>query len=423
MQICVFEDTYFEKFEPLVYSRPAYELVCGATTLKEKIIRSYNGIPYSLQARDYLENFIKSKFPNTPVNQIDDNDCLFLNGRILADENLAKKIPIQDKTNKVYMNGNAIVAARVSGKKLDLIKQNLKNVFSQTLFDDLQIESTDVQLMNYVWDLINNNHDHLTKDIAYLKNILLQTVANPISGTIYPGVHFIEENNITIAPTAVVKPGVVLDASLGPIFIDDNAVIFPNAVIEGPVYVGKGSQVKTFARLYDGVTVGKICKVGGEIEKSIIHSYSNKQHAGFLGHSYIGSWVNIGADTNCSDLKNNYGTVKVYVNGEQLETGCQFLGLMMADHSKAAINTMFNTGTVVGFSCNIFGAGFPPKYIPSFSWGGNDGVTTYDIERGIETAQRVLRRRSKNMSEGEIEQFRKVFEITQKERRKRGYPY
>ncbi|HZW37909.1 MAG TPA: hypothetical protein VFF33_01275 [Ignavibacteriaceae bacterium] len=151
--------------------------------------------------------------------------------------------------------------------------------------------------------------------------------------------------------------------------------------------------------------------------------YTNKQHAGFIGHAYLGSWVNIGADTNCSDLKNNYGHVKIYVSGEIVDSGTQFLGVMIGDHTKTAINTMFNTGTVVGFSCNIFGAGFPAKYLPSFSWGGSDAVTTYDIERSIETGKRAMLRRNKKMLETEERLFRKVFDLTKMERRKRGYPY
>ena len=166
-----------------------------------------------------------------------------------------------------------------------------------------------------------------------------------------------------------------------------------------------------------------MCKVGGEVEDSIILPYTNKQHSGFIGHAYLGSWVNLGADTNCSDLKNNYGSVKVYVNGEVVNSGTQFLGVIIGDHSKTAINTMFNTGTIVGFSSNIFGAGFPAKYIPSFSWGGSDAVTTYDLERSIETARRVMLRRDQNLHESEERLFRKIFDLTKKERRKRGYPY
>ena len=156
--------------------------------------------------------------------------------------------------------------------------------------------------------------------------------------------------------------------------------------------------------------------MGGEVGSSIIHSYSNKQHEGFLGHSYLGSWINIGADTNNSDLKNNYESITVLLNGKPVDTGSQFVGLIMGDHSKTAINTMFNTGTIVGVSCNIFGAGFPPRYIPSFSWGGSDFLKPYDIGKSLEVANIVMKRRDKNLNlTGEI-LLRKIFEITAGER-------
>jgi UDP-N-acetylglucosamine diphosphorylase/glucosamine-1-phosphate N-acetyltransferase len=164
-----------------------------------------------------------------------------------------------------------------------------------------------------------------------------------------------------------------------------------------------------------------MCKVGGEVEQSIIHSYSNKQHEGFLGHAYLGQWVNLGADTNNSDLKNNYSNVKVVLNdGEPIDTHSIFAGLIMGDHSKTAINTMINTGTVVGFSSNIFGNGFPEKYVTSFSWGGSDSLSTYEISKSIEVAKKVMERRNKTFSEIEIELFKEVFRLTQKERAKRN---
>jgi UDP-N-acetylglucosamine diphosphorylase/glucosamine-1-phosphate N-acetyltransferase len=213
-----------------------------------------------------------------------------------------------------------------------------------------------------------------------------------------------------------VKPGVVLDAEGGPIYIGKKAKVFPNAVIEGPAFIGDGSMIKIGAKIYENTSIGEVCKVGGEVEGSIIHSYSNKQHDGFLGHAYLGMWVNLGADTNNSDLKNNYGSVRVMINGEEVNSGSMFVGLTMGDHSKAGINTMFNTGTVVGVSSNVFGAGFPPKYIPSFAWGGAEGIETYDIARALEVAQRVMGRRKMQLSGAEEKVLREVFALTARER-------
>ncbi|MBI3004934.1 MAG: transferase, partial [Ignavibacteriales bacterium] len=217
--------------------------------------------------------------------------------------------------------------------------------------------------------------------------------------------------------------GVVIDTEDGPVIIGKNVKVFPNATIIGPVFIGDNSWIKVGAQIYENTSIGPVCKVGGEVEETIIHSYSNKQHAGFLGHSYIAPWVNLGADTNNSDLKNNYGNVKVYVNGQQVDTGLQFVGLTMGDHSKAAINSMFNTGTVVGVCSNIFGFGFPPKYVPSFSWGAaGETFTTFSIDKAIEVARRVMARRKIELTATEEKLFRKIFELTSDDRKKRGMP-
>ena len=419
MQLCIFEGINYDRLEPLIFSRPVYDLVCGITTLRDKILRAYPGVKYSLHCRPYLTSFLRSRNNGIEINSIEDDECLFVNGAILAPANLSEIIPIKDAGDKIYISGDNLIAARVSGKNLDELKNHLHELLSEGNFNGLPVENVEIKTVDYIWDLINNNGKELIKDFLYLSSGNKDKTA----GKVLEGAHLIEKENIILSGGSVIKSGAVLDASNGPIYIDKNATVFPNAVVEGPVYLGEYSQIKSCARIYDNVSIGKVSKVGGEVEDSIILPYSNKQHSGFIGHAYLGSWVNLGADTNCSDLKNNYGSVKAYVNGEVVNTGSQFLGVIMGDHTKTAINTMFNTGTTVGFSCNIFGAGFPGKYLPSFSWGGSDAVTTYDIERSIETAKRVMLRRSKEMHETEEKLFRKVFDLTKKERRKRGYPY
>lgn len=423
MQICLFEDLNCEHFEPLIYSRPTYNLYSGMMRLRDKIKRAYPGVDIHFHTREYLEPFIALKNPGYTVNKVEHNDILFINGRILAPLNLDEIIPLKDNANKLYVNGDTIIAARVSGKKLEEINKSMDKLFDVSIFDGLFVEHVDVKYATYIWDLIFNSKNEIENDFIRVKQERNIKPGEYNRGTILDGVHLIERDNIHIAEGAIVMPGVVIDASRGPVMIDRNATVYPNAVLEGPVYIGEGTKVKSCAMIYEGASIGKICKVGGEIEESIILPYTNKQHQGFLGHAYLGSWVNIGADTNNSDLKNNYGTVKITVNGEQVDSGMQFLGLIMGDHSKTAINTMFNTGTVVGFSSNIFGAGFPDKYIPSFAWGGVDSFTTYDIEKSIETAKRVVARRGRTISSQEEYLFRKVFELTQKQRRKLGFPY
>ena len=238
----------------------------------------------------------------------------------------------------------------------------------------------DAVVINYPWNLVANNGNEIISDFNLLTS---ENKGLKIRGKVYPGVHLLNEANIFIDEGAKIKPGVVLDAESGPIYIGKEAKIFPNAVIEGPAFIGNKTAIKIGAKIYENTSIGEVCKVGGEVEESIIHSYSNKQHDGFLGHAYLGMWVNLGADTNNSDLKNNYGSVKVIINGQQVDSGSMFVGLTMGDHSKSAINTMFNTGTVVGVSSNVFGSGFPPKYVPSFSWGGSDNLSTYNIDKAL----------------------------------------
>ncbi|MBZ0200842.1 MAG: hypothetical protein K8H86_13310 [Ignavibacteriaceae bacterium] len=421
MQLCIFEGINYDRLEPLIFSRPTYQLICGINSLRAKIVRSYPGIKYSLHCRTYLDAVVRIHNPGIPINRIEDDSCLFINGRVLAPLNMAEIIPLEGE-DRLYLNGDTIVAARVSGKKLDELKTRMHDLLSESNFDGLAVEKVDIKTIDYIWDLVNHNGAEILKDYQYLKENVHAGEEN-IKGNVSPGAHIIGKENVYIEEGAVVKPGAVIDATKGPVYIDRDAFIYSNAVIEGAVYIGERTHVKSTAVLYQNVSIGKVCKVGGEIEGSIMLPYSNKQHAGFLGHAYLGSWVNIGADTNCSDLKNNYGSVKVYINGEVIDSGSQFLGVIIGDHSKTAINTMFNTGTIVGFSCNIFGAAFPQKYLPSFSWGGSEAVTTYDIERSIETATRVVARREKTLFDVEEKLFRKIFDLTKKERRKRGYPY
>lgn len=417
MQICIFEDINCINFEPLVFSRPVYDLVCGINRLKDKIVTGYGNTNYSLHCRPYLTEVVRKENPDVLVNKIEDDHCMFINGRIIAPANLAELLPLLPTEDKVFVNGETVIAAYLSGENLDNKKNNLNDLFSINDFNHLPVKILDIKCANYLWDLINNNEACLNDDFDYLINILKRQ--NHIDG-IDNTVHLINKEKIFIGSNVNIKPGVVLDASDGPIIIDDKATIYPNAVIEGPAYVGVSSIIKSAATIYKNVTVSKVCKVGGEVEQSIFMPYSNKQHSGFIGHSYLGSWVNLGADTNCSDLKNNYSKVKVKLSSKEVDSGSQFLGVMIGDHTKTAINTMFNTGTVVGFSSNIFGSGFPEKYIPSFIWGGVETSTTYEVQKAIQTAKAVLSRRGIDLDSKDENLFKTVFDLTMTDREKRG---
>lgn len=410
-RICIFEDEFYRRLLPLVYTRPVYDLRCGIVTLGEKIRRQYAGAQAALHARKYLADSLRRENEGFSVNVVDDEGCLFVNGRILATPELSTLIPLSG-TDAVYVNGETVIAARINAGTRKLFGDIFPDALELSHFPAMQKLKIELKEIRYPWDLIGNNGAEIVADTVLLSS----TVESRIKGIVYDGAHIVNRDNIFIGEGSKIKPGVVLDAENGPIYIGNNVTVFPNAVIEGPAFVGDRTLIKVGAKIYENTSIGEVCKVGGEVEASIIHSYSNKQHDGFLGHAYLGKWVNLGADTNNSDLKNNYGTVKVFIDGKAVDSGSMFMGLVMGDHSKSSINSMFNTGTVVGVSSNVFGSGFPPKFIPSFAWGGSDDLMTYDPQRALEVAARVMARRKIELSGAERAMLMTVFELTKEER-------
>lgn len=415
--ICIFEDAAYTRLLPLVYIRPVYNLRCGILSLKEKIFHAYPGAKFALHCRSYLADHMQLRNPGVPVNDVPDEGCLFLNGRIVAGRELVKQIPWKEGREAVYIQGDDLVGARVSGKRLKRIRSGMRSLLSPELFEGLPRVKVEVPMISYPWDVIHRNGVELANDVVLLARKRRRTVVVP------KGVHIVNKGNVHVGVGTKIYPGAVLVAEDGPISIGRNVRILPQATIFGPAYIGDGSIVKTGAQIYGSTSIGPVCKVGGEIEHSVIHGFSNKQHHGFLGHSYIGAWVNMGAGTTNSDLKSNYGSVRVSLGGEPVETGQQFIGLIFGDHSKTAINSMLNAGTVVGVSSNIFGDGFPPKYVPSFCWGAaGETFTTFGIDRAIEVARRVMARRNVRLTTFEEKLFQKLFELTSDERQKRGMP-
>jgi UDP-N-acetylglucosamine diphosphorylase/glucosamine-1-phosphate N-acetyltransferase len=379
--ICIYEDEHFANLYPLTHTRPVFELLCGTMSLGERIRRFFPDARLVFKCREAIIPTLKEKYPSIPINLLIEGPCLYINGSILFDESLFKKI--------------------TSDSSLTLTQEDRTVAFWNAL--STKKENCDARVIRYAWDLIKHNPATIVQDFKDDKRI---------EGKVYDGVHLIEAAKIAIGKNSIIKPGVVLDAEHGPIIIGEHVTVMPNAVIEGPCYIGNSSAIKVGAKIYEGTSIGPVCKVGGEVEASIIQGYSNKQHDGFLGHSYIGEWCNLGADTNTSDLKNNYGSIKMNVNGKEVDTGSLFVGLMMGDHSKSGINTMFNTGTTVGVSSNIFGAGFPPKTIPSFAWVDGQDVQGYRLDKAIEVARTVMARRNVTMTDNYTALMKYIFEIT-----------
>jgi len=411
--ILIFEDEFQKNLNPLTYTRPIYDLRCGILTLQEKIEKRFPESKVILHTREYLFELVKRNNPTKLVNEIGNSidKLLLVNGALLADDNFINKLELEDD-DILLTKRDQLVAAVISSNNMKIVTDQLTSLFSLKSFTAIDRKDIDVKLISYPWNLVHNNGEQISKDFE----LLVDRDQELINGDIHEGVHMLNSRDIFVGEGAKIKPGAVLDAEEGPIFIDKNATVFPNTVIQGPTSVGENALIKIGAKIYGETSIGPVCKISGEIGESILHSYSNKQHNGFLGHAYLGSWVNIGAGTNNSDLKNNYGNVRVTINDVEFDTGEVMAGLIMGDHAKSGIDTMFNTGTVVGVSANVFGTGFPPKYIPSFSWGNNEGFVDYQMDKAIETIRTVMDRRGKSFNKRDKLVLQHIFDFTAKYR-------
>lgn len=390
----IFEDEGYRNLLPLAYWRTLFELRCGYKNLFDHLLDVLPAAKVTLYCRPLLAAVTAERF-SLPVNRAPDAErVLLINGRLLATEPLA--LPTGPAVQWI---GDAPAAILADRRLLDSLTPEtlLDTAASRALLRDLPEHefSRSGRLMGYSWDLVHQNE-------AMLRHGWRQAGAPAeVAGRICPGTHLLNESAIHIGAGSVIKPGVVLDAENGPIYIGQGVVVSPNVAIEGPCYIGDGTLIQPGSALRDAMSIGRHCKVGGELDASIIHGYSNKQHDGFLGHSYVAEWVNLAADTVNSDLKNTYGTVRVRINGVEVESGQMFVGLTIGDHSKTGIGQMFPTGAVVGFGCNIATCEYAPKYVPSFTWLTAHHHCPYDIQRCLEVARRVMRRRQITMTSAE----------------------
>ena len=388
--IVLFEDSRARGFEPIALTRHVSHLLVGAHALRARVERAFAGEAITLHGRAAIMRYHGGKGERV---ERPGEAALFVNARALMTGALATRLRATGEW--ILRQGDAVVAARLESASIARLAWDRDALDFDALEGIASTSIDDARLYDWVWDLIADNGERLVADFEE------RGAAN--EGTVMPGAMLVAGDRIAIGRGAVVRTGAILDATDGPITIDDGAEVMPGAVIEGPCHIGQGSRVKIGAKIYGQTSIGPACKVGGEIENSIILGFSNKQHDGFLGHSYLGAWVNLGADTNTSDLKNNYGRIRVTLDGVEIDTGRMFLGALIGDHSKTGINTMLNTGTIIGVAANVFGGGFPSKSIPSFSWGGSDGFETFRLDRALELARTVMARRSVELTAADEE--------------------
>ncbi len=369
-------DNNRDKFLPLTYTRSVSDIRIGILTIYEKW-KFFLGIDLSVKTIDYLQ---------PKYNLVIKSDNIFINSSVLPSTELIDSINRLNDNEAIFFNNTIIAYRNNPNKKIEFNKP--------------------IVYISELWHIFQFNSQCIKDDFKLITN-------NKTSQKLSDTNRFINKENIFIENGAKVEH-CILNASDGPIYIGKDSEIMEGSMIRGPFALCNNSIIKMGAKIYGGTTFGPHCKVGGEVNNSVLLGFSNKSHDGFLGNSIIGEWCNLGADTNTSNLKNNYASVKIWSEKENsfIDTGLQFFGLIMGDHSKTSINTMFNTGTIIGSCVNIFGSGFPRNFVPSFSWGGSSGYSSYQLEKFYDVAKKVMLRRNITFSSIDKEIYKNIFDIT-----------
>ena len=389
MNYILFDSDVRNTLLPFTYTRPVADIRIGILTIREKW-EKHLGLTTTTITEEYLEE----KYP-----MVEMEENILINASFCPTEDLVEQVKKLSK-NEAIFKGDDVIAFYTSESQEEV---NF-DAYSQIEFKDelIQIKNT--------WDIFTFNGKAIQLDFDLITE-------GRTSESIPKGVQFLNKENIFIEEGAEIVFS-TLNASEGPIYIGKDALVMESSSIRGPFAMCENAVLKMGAKIYKDTTIGPYSKVGGEISNSVIFGYSSKGHDGYLGNSVLGEWCNLGADTNTSNLKNNYAEVKLwdYESGRFAKTGLQFCGLLMGDHSKCGINTMFNTGTVVGVSVNIFGSGFPRNFIPSYSWGGAAGFTTFQMNKVCEVATAVMQRKSLVFDDKEKKILEHVFEETKQYR-------
>jgi UDP-N-acetylglucosamine diphosphorylase/glucosamine-1-phosphate N-acetyltransferase len=390
MNYILFDGTVRNALLPFTFTRPVADIRIGILTIREKWEKHLGSTTTTL-----TEEYLSDKFP-----MVEMEENVMINASFLPNDILVEMVCSLEE-NQAIFHGEEVIA---------FFTNDTQEEVDFDTYEILEFNEECIKI-EHTWDIFAKN------DIALREDFELLTEGRH-SQPIPKSVNVLSPENIFIEEGAKLE-FVTLNASTGPIYIGKNAEIMEGSVIRGPFALCESGKVKLASKVYGATTVGPHSVIGGEVNNSVLFGYSNKGHDGFLGNSVLGEWCNMGADSNNSNLKNNYEEVRLwsYETEGFARTGLQFCGLMMGDHSKCGINTMFNTGTVVGVNANIFGAGFPRNFVPSFSWGGASGFTTYLTSKAFQTAKIVMARRQVEFTEEDAAILEHVFEITKKYRK------
>ena len=390
MNYILFDGSARNQLLPFTYTRPVADIRVGILTIREKWEKML-GFTTSTVTEDYLID----KFPMIEMEQ-----NIFINASVLPTRHLVSLIQNLSENKALFIDDEPLAFFAKEDQEIDF-----------ETFDVLPYTSDDILRIENTWDIFKLNGEAIKRDFKLLTTDRQSQLIPEMTVAFNKDQIFIEEG--------AVLPLCSLNANDGPIYIGKDSEIMEGSMIRGPFALCENATIKMGAKIYGATTIGPHSKVGGEVNNCVIFGYSNKGHDGFLGNSVLGEWCNLGADTNNSNLKNNYAEVRLwdYETEGFAKTGLQFCGLMMGDHSKCGINTMFNTGTVVGVSANIFGSGFPRNFIPSFSWGGSAGMITYKTDKAFEVAKVVMSRRDIAFTEVDVQILEHIFKETSKWRK------
>lgn len=389
-KIYVYENHEVLNLEPIVLTRPAFDLRCGAFTFLERIQNAFPDAEIELIVRNELQPVTEELYPELTVNPAQVEEGLWILGNVLWLKEDLKKISKKDY--QFYYNNGELIAAYLR-KDIGNNWLRMGGPVNDKIVACPTISEIKSKVIKYLWDAVNSIINAIEIDKEYFQYIKLKNKS-------LDGIHLINKDNIYIKSPDLINHGVVLDASNGPVIIADNVKINSFSVLQGPLCIGEDSVIQphSFVR---GSVIGPVCKIGGEISSSIIQGWSNKVHYGFLGNSYIGQWVNFGAGTTNSNLKNNYTPVNVTINGNVIKTDELFIGLFAGDYTTFAIGSTLNTGTNIGPGCNIVTNGFPPKLIKPFTWFLNGRRIKTNELKFINSAETIQNRRGKSLSEAE----------------------
>jgi UDP-N-acetylglucosamine diphosphorylase/glucosamine-1-phosphate N-acetyltransferase len=405
MHVVIFEGSKWVTFAPLSLSRPVFALATGASSLLEKQIRHLRPTRLTLWVRPQMEAFCRERIlPNlkipTEINRpLDDEPALLFSGRTVhfgEFEWLSEEAVALDE-------GEIVRFAHVRKPGLapaDVIDRTPK--WLELL--NLPHTTPRARMVDSLWDLIHWNEESLVEDYVDLYS---QESAPKPAGPY----HMIRGEDVWLGPDVKLSPGCVLDASKGPIIISRGASIGPNAVIVGPCWIGINARIRPLTQIREGTSIGNGCTVGGEVSHSIMLGHSNKAHEGFLGHSYLGKWVNLGSGTTTSNLKNTYGEIRGHIGNRQIATGRQFLGSVIGDHSKTAILSRLSAGAYLGFYSMLDGIGTATRYVPSFTFQTGDGPEPYQMDKAIEVTKRVFARRDREFNDTDEQLMRYVEQV------------